>query len=122
MSIIIKTKRKTAEFLLKRETIKRKRVVRSVNFNKASSIGILFDATDKNEFEIAGIEKDIEKLKQAEKDYSNDGYKRMIIDEIVRQYFPPKIYNNLRDYLSIDFENIDGKDVCLTADDIKKLR
>jgi len=62
MSIIIKTKRKTAEFLLKRETIKRKRVVRSVNFNKASSIGILFDATDKNEFEI--VKAYIKKLKE----------------------------------------------------------
>jgi predicted HTH transcriptional regulator/uncharacterized protein YwbE len=64
-------------------------------------------------FEIVGIEKDLEKLKELEKDFSLDGYKRMIIDDIIRPYFPYKIYNSLSKNLSIVFEEFDGKIVCL---------
>ncbi len=64
-------------------------------------------------YEIVGIEKDLEKLKTMDKDYSLDGYKRMIIDDIIRGYFPPKIYNSLNKYLSIIFEDFNGKYVCL---------
>ena len=64
-------------------------------------------------YEIVGIEKDLEKLKQLEKDYSLDGYKRMIIDDIIRPYFPSKIYNSLNKHLSIVFEEINNKIVCL---------
>ena len=63
-------------------------------------------------FEIVGIDSDLEKLKQQGKDCSKDGYKRMIIDDIIRPYFPPKIYNSLNDYLSINFEEIEGKLLC----------
>lgn len=64
-------------------------------------------------FEIVGIEKDLEKLKQLEKDCSLDGYKRMIIDDIIRSYFPSKVYNSISKYLSIVFEEFNGKVVCL---------
>lgn len=64
-------------------------------------------------YEIIGIEKDLEKLKLLEKDFSLDGYKRMIIDDIIRPYFPPKIYNSLSKNLSIVFEDFNGKIVCL---------
>lgn len=64
-------------------------------------------------YEVVGIEKDLEKLKQLGKDFSLDGYKRMIIDDIMRPYFPYKIYNSLNKNLSIMFEEHDGKIVCL---------
>jgi len=64
-------------------------------------------------FEIIGIDKDLEKLKEAGKDFSLDGYKRMIIDDIIRGYFPPKVYNSPSKFLSILFEEFNGKVVCL---------
>lgn len=63
-------------------------------------------------FIVSGINPDLEKLKLAGKDFSIDGYKRMIIDDIIRPYFPQKIYNMLNEYLSFKFEEIDGKFVC----------
>jgi len=63
-------------------------------------------------FEIVGIEKDLEKLKAQSKDFSTDGYKRMIIDDIIRPYFPFKIYNSLNEYISFSFEEVNGKIVC----------
>lgn len=71
-------------------------------------IGVKEKKDSKNEFEIIGIEEDINKLKSIGKDSSKDGYKRMIIDDIIRPYFPPKIYNHLNDYIIIGF--IDVKD------------
>jgi predicted HTH transcriptional regulator len=76
------------------------------------AIGVKEKKSDSN-YEIVGIEKDLEKLKQAEKDFSIDGYKRMIIDDIIRPYFPYKIYNSLSKNLSIVFEDFNGKFVCL---------
>jgi hypothetical protein len=37
----------------------------------------------------------------------------MIIDDIIRPYFPYKIYNSLNKNLSIMFEEYNGKIVCL---------
>jgi uncharacterized repeat protein (TIGR03833 family) len=76
-------------------------------------IGIKEKKEGKNDCEIIGIEEDIEKLKESGKSSSNDGYKRMIIDDIIRPYFPPKIYNHLNQYLTIDFEDIEGKTLCI---------
>jgi len=67
---------------------------------------------DGNDFEIAGIQPDLEKLKALEKDFSNDGYKRMIIDDIIRPFFPQKIYNMLNNYISINFEQVNDKTIC----------
>jgi predicted HTH transcriptional regulator len=64
-------------------------------------------------FEIVGIDKDLDKLKEAGKDFSLDGYKRMIIDDIIRGYFPSKVYNSPSKFLSIVFEEFNGKVVCL---------
>lgn len=63
-------------------------------------------------FEIIGIEKDIEKLKAQGKEFSTDGYKRMIIDDIIRAYFPFKIYNSLNEHIQFNFEEINNKLVC----------
>ena len=42
-----------------------------------------------------------------------DDYKRMIIDDVIRPYFPPKIYNHLNNYITIDFEEVDEKLICI---------
>jgi len=75
-------------------------------------IGVKEKKNGENDFEIAGIQPDFEKLKALEKDFSNDGYKRMIIDDIIRPFFPQKIYNMLNNYLSINFEEINDKIIC----------
>ncbi|MEM4181551.1 MAG: putative DNA binding domain-containing protein [Candidatus Pacearchaeota archaeon] len=68
---------------------------------------------ENSNYEIIGIEKDLEKLKEQKKDFSLDGYKRMIIDDIIRPYFPAKIYNKINYFLEFKFENFEGKNVCL---------
>ena len=59
-------------------------------------------------FEIIGINNDMKKAKQE----GIDGYKRMLIDEVFRSYFPSKIYNHLDSYISFSFINIDYEIVC----------
>jgi len=63
-------------------------------------------------FLITGIGEDLDKLKKSGKDYSLDGYKRMIIDDIMRPFFPSKIYNYLNDYISIGFYQSDHRIIC----------
>jgi uncharacterized repeat protein (TIGR03833 family) len=75
-------------------------------------IGIKEKRDGKGECEVLGIEEDLEKLKKQGKNSTPDGYKRMIIDDIIRPYFPPKIYNHLNNYLEIDFEDLNEKIVC----------
>jgi uncharacterized repeat protein (TIGR03833 family) len=70
-------------------------------------IGIKENKT-KNPDEIIGIESEFGKLE----DPCTDGYRRMIVDSIIRKYFPPEIYNHFSDYLKITFPEIDGKIVC----------
>ncbi len=68
--------------------------------------------SEREEPEITGINEDLEKLKTLGKTGTKDDYKRMIIDDIIRPYFPPKIYNHLNSYIIIDFEEIGEKIVC----------
>jgi len=83
-----------------------------------SSGGILFIGVkeEKNSKEVvvfSGIEDDLQKLTNDEKDATLDGYKRMLLDDIVRPFFPPTIYNHLNLYVTIDFEKIHGKTICI---------
>lgn len=57
---------------------------------------------DDNGFEIVGVQDELKKLL----DKSKDGYRRMIMDEILRSYFPSKIYNHINDYLRIEFVEV----------------
>ena len=59
-------------------------------------------------FEIIGIEEDIKKLRTP----GIDSYKRTLIDEIIRAFFPPKIFNHLNDYINFEFCTLEGKTVC----------
>jgi uncharacterized repeat protein (TIGR03833 family) len=75
-------------------------------------IGVKEKRDGKGESEVIGIEEDFKKLKSQGKNETKDGYKRMIIDDIIRPYFTPRIYNHLNNYLTIEFEEINGKTVC----------
>lgn len=71
-------------------------------------LGITENKTE-GKFEITGLDRDLKNLK----DPGYDGFRRMLIDEIIRQYFPSKIYNHLNDYVIIDFAEIDLKTICI---------
>ncbi|MBS3079754.1 putative DNA binding domain-containing protein [Candidatus Pacearchaeota archaeon] len=57
---------------------------------------------DENIFEITGIQDELKKLV----DSSKDGYRRMIMDDVLRSYFPSKIYNHINDYIKIEFIDV----------------
>lgn len=57
---------------------------------------------------VTGINEDMKRIRNT----GIDGYKRTIIDEIIRAFFPAKIFNHLDNYLSFDFITIDGKIIC----------
>ncbi len=75
-------------------------------------IGIKEKKNNEGSFEIIGIEDDLKKLSSFGKDSGKDGYKRMIIDEIIRPYFPYEVYNRLNHFLKIDFEEVNEKTLC----------
>lgn len=62
MSIVKKTQKRAGEYFLKKEfaAIERKKV--AVNFEEAETIALIFDATNKEEFEL--VKKYIKKLKE----------------------------------------------------------
>ncbi len=92
-------------------------IAKSLSALMNSEGGILVIGVKENKeisgYEIIGIEKDLEKLKELKKDFSIDGYKRMIIDEIIRPFFHSKIYNKINFFLEFKFEVFEGKTVCL---------
>ena len=59
--------------------------------------------------EIVGIESEFFKLQ----DQCLDGYRRMIVDQIIKIYFPTEVLHHIKDYLGINFKEINGKTVCL---------
>jgi tetratricopeptide (TPR) repeat protein len=58
--------------------------------------------------EIAGIEHEYPKLK----DPCPDGYRRMIVDEIIRKYLPPEIFHHMTRYIRIQFPKVGDKTLC----------
>ena len=63
---------------------------------------------DGGQDEVIGVESEFPKLK----DKCIDGYRRMIIDQIVKQFFPTNIFNHINQYMQINFEELEGKMVC----------
>ena len=57
--------------------------------------------------EVIGVELDYPKLQ----DQCDDGYRRMIVDSVIKPYFPSKIFNHMNDYIQIHFEKMSGKKV-----------
>jgi tetratricopeptide (TPR) repeat protein len=58
--------------------------------------------------EIIGIENEYLKLK----DPCPDGYRRMLIDEIIRKYLPSEIFHHLNTYLRIHFMKMEDRTLC----------
>jgi hypothetical protein len=58
--------------------------------------------------EIVGVEKEYPQLK----DPCSDGYRRMIIDEIVRKFLPPGIFHHLTTYIRIQFMSTEDLTLC----------
>jgi hypothetical protein len=61
-----------------------------------------------NSDEIVGIEGEYNKLQ----DPCPDGYRRMIVDDIIKYYFSSEIFNNFSKYLSISFPVYENKTLC----------
>lgn len=72
MSIVKKTQKSAAEYLLRKEHALIKRKVKASSLDNAETIALLFDATDAEEFEI--IKKFIKKLKESKKKVKALGY------------------------------------------------
>ncbi len=59
-------------------------------------------------FEIVGIQEEMKKTR----DPGTDGYKRMLIDEVIKNFFPSKIFNHLNEFISIEFVYFEEKIIC----------
>ena len=62
MSIVKKTQKRAGEYFLKKEFAAIERQKAAVNFEEAETIALIFDATNKEEFEL--VKKYIKKLKE----------------------------------------------------------
>ena len=71
-------------------------------------IGIQEDRI-KNSIQAVGIEEDYRKLQ--EKDRNPDGYRRMIVDSVIRKYLP-EIYNTASRFIQISFPTLSGRTLC----------
>ena len=58
--------------------------------------------------EIIGIESEYDKLT----DKCIDGYRRMIIDGVIKPYLPSTVFNHINNYIRIIFEEIENKTIC----------
>jgi len=58
--------------------------------------------------EIVGIEGEFRKLE----DQCTDGYRRMLVDDVIHRYLEPRIFNHFSKHFAINFERIDGKTLC----------
>ncbi len=67
------------------------------------------EARIENSIRIAGLESDYHKMHEA--DRSPDGYRRMIIDSVVRKYLP-EIADTASRFLHISFPMVSGKTIC----------
>ena len=69
-------------------------------------IGVKEDKEKKVD-EVIGIELEYSSLRDA----SKDGYRRMVVD-LIKDYLPSSLFNQLNKYFTIKFETIDGLTVC----------
>lgn len=66
------------------------------------------ETTGQDEVEIIGIDSEIHKLK----DKTLDGYRRMLLDTVIKKYFPSYVFNRINDYLQIHFHKINDLTIC----------
>lgn len=62
---------------------------------------------DMDDLQIIGIESEYGKLK----DKTQDGYRRMILDEVIKPYLPSQVLNHFNTYFEFDFVSIEDKTV-----------
>jgi tetratricopeptide (TPR) repeat protein len=60
------------------------------------------------ENEIIGVESEFSQLK----DHCTDGYRRMLIDEIIRKYLPAEIFHHLGNHIRIHFMKVEEHTLC----------
>lgn len=70
-------------------------------------IGVKENKTGVNN-EVVGIESEFFKLQ----DPCRDGYRRMIVDQIIKAFFPAEVFHHINDFIEINFKEINGKTVC----------
>lgn len=61
-----------------------------------------------DKLEIIGIHEDVKKARE----HNLDGYKRTLIDEVIRAFFPTKIFNHLDSYIHFEFVKLNDKTLC----------
>ena len=59
--------------------------------------------------EVIGIDAEFKKIN----DPCLDGYRRMIVDSIVKPFFPKSIFNHFSSYININFHVVEGKTLCI---------
>lgn len=77
-------------------------------FLNAYGGNLIIGIKDDDDYEIIGIDNEFPKIK----DQCADGYRRMIVDEILMNYFESNVYNNIGKYIKITFPIIDKKTLC----------
>lgn len=85
-----------------------KSIVSFLNSDGGNLIIGIKENKEKGIFEIIGINEDMKKTREP----GIDSYKRTLIDEIIKTFFPSKIFNHLNNYLSFEFVNIEEKIIC----------
>jgi uncharacterized repeat protein (TIGR03833 family) len=85
-----------------------KSIAAFLNSNGGNLIIGVREKKDSGDIEVIGIKEEFKKLK----DQYKDGYKRMIVDEIIRPYFPAKVTNHLNRYIEMSFVEREEKILC----------
>jgi len=67
--------------------------------------------------EVVGIEAELDKLKES----SLDGYRLMLV-ELIKEYFPATIFNQFNSYFRITYEEVDAKTICRISTSKSKVR
>lgn len=62
-----------------------------------------------NQIQVVGIEDDYSKL--LENDRNPDGYRRMLVDAVIRKYIP-EVYDTASRFIHISFPSVSGKTLC----------
>lgn len=64
---------------------------------------------DSDSVKITGIDSEFHKLE----DKTVDGYRRMILDKILKLYFPSFVFNRINDYIQIFIHEIENENICI---------
>jgi len=97
--------RNTSKFIIA------KSIAAFLNSDGGTLIIGLKENKDDNSDEIVGVQSEFAKLK----DPCIDGYRRMLVDQVIKSFLPAEIFYRINDYLSIQFETIEKKVLCVIS-------